>query len=109
MILSVVIATYARPEGLRKAVQSLLQQTRPPDEIIAVAWSGDAPTLLALENLGRLHMPGGALSLRSVIVGARDLTAKENAGIRAARGDILCFMDDDAVARPEWLERLEVH
>jgi GT2 family glycosyltransferase len=29
--------------------------------------------------------------------------------MRAARGDVLCFMDDDAEARPDWLERLEAH
>lgn len=109
MMISVVIATYARPEGLRKAVRSLDRQTRPPEEIVAVALSKDAVTLQTLEDLGRGRAPGVLPVLRPVIVDDPDLGAKENAGMRAALGDILCFMDDDAEARPEWLERLEVH
>ena len=29
--------------------------------------------------------------------------------MEAAEGSIVCFMDDDAAARPDWLERIERH
>jgi glycosyltransferase involved in cell wall biosynthesis len=38
--------------------------------------------------------------------GARGASATRNAGARAAVGRLLAFLDDDAVARPEWLEKL---
>jgi glycosyltransferase involved in cell wall biosynthesis len=102
VIISVMIATYARPAGLRKAVRSLDRQTRPPEEIVAVALSRDAVTLQTFEDLGRGRAPGVLPALKPVIVDDPDLGAKENAGILAARGDILCFMDDDAEARNGW-------
>lgn len=110
MKLSVIIATYARPDDLRGAVQSLDRQTRLPDEIIVVAWKGDTPTLTALADLARREPAGSVLpELRVVLTEKNGVTAKENAGMREARGDVLCFMDDDARARPDWLLRLEAH
>lgn len=107
--LSVVIATYRRPEGLRRAIESLRRQVRPPDEVIAVAWEEDAPTRAVLEGLAKGAREGGAPEINAVLTPARGVTAQENAGIQAARGDIVCFMDDDAVARPDWMRRLEGH
>jgi glycosyltransferase involved in cell wall biosynthesis len=106
MKLSVIIATYARPDDLRGAVQSLDRQTRLPDEIIVVAWKGDTPTLTALADLARREPAGPFLpELRVVLTEKRGVTAEENAGIREARGDVLCFMDEDAGGRDViWLQ-----
>src|SRR5690606_34952826 len=32
-----------------------------------------------------------------------------NAGIRAARGAVIAFTDDDGIPAPDWLERLQAH
>jgi glucosyl-dolichyl phosphate glucuronosyltransferase len=36
----------------------------------------------------------------------RGVSQARNAGIKAARGDIIVFMDDDAVAAKDWLEKI---
>jgi GT2 family glycosyltransferase len=37
------------------------------------------------------------------------MMSRQNAAIRRASGDIIAFIDDDAVARPGWLARLATH
>jgi GT2 family glycosyltransferase len=109
--LSVVIATYCRPDGLRRAVESLRRQSRPPDQIVVALWSGDAPTTPVARELASptRGMPLEQPTITLVEVDDRRLLPKENQGMGAATGDIVCFLDDDAVARPAWLERIARH
>jgi len=110
MKVSVVIATYARPGGLHEAVESLRRQTRVPDEIVIAMTSSDHLTTPLVETLLR-DQNGGSHPpvIKVAAVPEQNVTAKENAGIAAATGTIVCFMDDDAVARPHWIERLTGH
>ncbi|MCD5401861.1 glycosyltransferase [candidate division NPL-UPA2 bacterium] len=51
----------------------------------------------------------GAPDIRLKLVhntGVPGLSETRNVGIRAAEGDIVAFIDDDAVAEPDWLENL---
>ncbi len=108
MSVSVIVATYKRCDALRRAVESLRCQTSPPEEIIVVAWSGDAASVRVAEELaGEPGRASGSAAVRPLFVHENTVAAKENAGMRAAGGDIVCFMDDDAVAHPDWLERLK--
>ena len=110
MEISVIIATYQRPAGLKAAVASLLRQTRPPAQVILAAWEDDAQSLSVAEELERGAANGSASPIvSSVTTSENTVAAKENAGMRAARGSVVCFMDDDAMARPDWLQRLEEH
>lgn len=104
--ITVIIATYARPEQLRRAVASLVRQTLPPSEVIVVAYDRDEPTRSTLRELCD---PPSAVPVRQLLVPTNTVTVKENAGIADARGDIVCFMDDDAEARVDWLERISRH
>ena len=105
--ITIIVATYARPEALARALESLSQQTRPLDELIVAAWAEDGPTL---ETVQRLQVgpvwSASPIGLRLVVTADNTVVAKENAGLAIASGDIVGFMDDDAVARPDWLERL---
>jgi glycosyltransferase involved in cell wall biosynthesis len=46
------------------------------------------------------------VSLRYIIEEEVGLSAARNTAIKEANGQILCFLDDDAVPEPEWLEQL---
>jgi GT2 family glycosyltransferase len=105
----VIVATYRRPASLRATLQSLLRQSQPPLEIIVAMWSVDPPSHAVVEEIRSALAPAATPLVRGVQVPENRVASKENAGIQAAAGDILCFIDDDAVAPPDWLERLAAH
>ncbi|HEU0014789.1 MAG TPA: glycosyltransferase family 2 protein [Longimicrobium sp.] len=88
-VFSVVVPTYNRPAMLRRAVSSVLAQTFADFEVIVVddASPGGPPLL----------EPGPADPRVRVIRNERNLGAgaSRNAGIRAARGRYISFLDDD--------------
>jgi GT2 family glycosyltransferase len=108
--ISVVIATFtpARWPQLLEAVASVAAQ-RMSAELVVVVDHNDA--LLAR---ARVELPahyaahGGAPSDLIVVPNARarGLSGARNSGVAAARGEIVAFLDDDAVADPDWLTHL---
>ena len=97
LTVSVVICTWtgARWHELREAVESVGLQTHPPLETI-VAVDHD-PALLAR---ARAELSNVVVTSN---VEARGLSGARNSGLRLARGDVVAFLDDDAVAAPDWL------
>jgi glycosyltransferase involved in cell wall biosynthesis len=95
---SVVICAYTeqRWDDVLAAVRSVQAQSLPALEIILVV--DHNPDLL--ERL-RAELP----EVRVVANGqARGLSGGKNTGISLARGDLVAFLDDDAVAEPDWLK-----
>jgi GT2 family glycosyltransferase len=104
---SILIASYQRPATLQQCLASLLVQTRLPDEVVVVTKVYDPASAQAVESFRAEHaLPW---PLQSVQVVETSIVAAENAGLAAASGDVVCFLDDDAVARPDWLARLLAH
>src|SRR5436190_1070345 len=99
---SVVIATFGRPQQLILAVNSLLVQARMPDEIVVVAWSRDSATVALLRQKFDTATTGSKIAIETVA--DNTVVAKETAGIARAAGEIICFMDDDAIAHSDWLQ-----
>lgn len=81
-------------------MESLAAQTRIPDEVIVVLKpSGDGTE----EVLRRFR----DLPLRVVEQRGGNVVEAYELGIEAARGDVLLFLDDDAVADERWVEEYE--
>lgn len=93
---SVVIPTYNRARDLMRAVSSVLDQTRPADEIIVV---NDGSTD---DTEARLGVFGGRVTyIRQENQGPG---AARNRGIAAARGKWIAFLDSDDRWLPDKLE-----
>lgn len=73
---SVVVPTRGRPELLRQCVAALEAQTVPVEIVVVEDVEGRGPAWA------------------------------RNEGVRRARGEIVCFTDDDCVPAPEWAEAL---
>jgi GT2 family glycosyltransferase len=97
---SVVVVTYERPDYVARCLDHLLAQTRPAREIMVVDSSDGGETARLVEE----RFPTVAYEVNPLGRGAT-ATAR-NIGYRKTSGDILVFIDDDAFAEPEWLERL---
>ena len=91
---SVVIPTRDRVELVRRAVQSVANQTRPAAEIIIV---DNAST----EPLRESDLPAPVRIIRNDSI--QPLAANRNAGWATASSDIVCFLDDDDWYLPEKL------
>ncbi len=102
---SVVICTHNRARVVERAVQAALDAARlcvPAAEVLVVDNASTDDTARALADLDRRS--GSALRvLTEPEVG---LSAARNRGLAAAAGDVVVFLDDDAVPRPGWLQAL---
>lgn len=89
-----MICTRRRPQLLPASVAAVLaQDVDVPFEVIVVN-DDDEPLRCRLPDDARLRVLAG---------GGQGLCRGRNAGIRAARGAIVAFTDDDTVAPPSWL------
>lgn len=98
--ISVIVCAYTeeRWEDIVVVVESLRQQTVPPCEIIMVI---DHNTRLYKRAQANIH---GAIIVENSE--ARGLSGARNSGLAIAQGSLIAFLDDDAVAEPDWLEHL---
>jgi glycosyltransferase involved in cell wall biosynthesis len=99
---TVVICAYAddRLDDLLAAVESVRGQTTAPLEIIVVV--DHNPRLQAAVSA---RLPGVAVVANRQ---ARGLSGARNSGVAAATAPLIAFLDDDAVAAPDWLAELRV-
>ena len=107
--LSVVITTYRRDELLQQALESLTRQNFPRQdfEILVVNNDPSDPNPpLAVARLQESYFTDDRERIRLVECPIPGLSYARNAGIAEARGEVLCFLDDDALARPDWLEQI---
>lgn len=104
MRISVAICTYDRYELLGEALRSLAEQTVGPDafEIIVVDNTPSAERSAAEQ--ARL---AGIARLRWVHERTPGLSNARNVAMGLARAPVIAYLDDDAIALPNWLEELD--
>ena len=98
---SVIICAYTmeRLKDIHEAVDSVLAQTLEPCEVI-VAVDHNENLYQVLKD----RLPSEFKIVENN--GDQGLSETRNVGIRAASGEIVAFIDDDAVAEKDWLEKL---
>lgn len=105
---SVVVCVYTedRWADILAAVASLDAQTLPADELLLVV--DHNPRLLRRLTQHYRDRDGATGPVVRVLpnAGPRGLSAGRNTGVAASTGDVIAFLDDDAVAAPDWLRHL---
>src|SRR5665647_867229 len=95
---SVIVVTYNRPKDVREAVESLLNQSVKPFEVIVIDDGSNPPssTKFLTENLKviRFDQEVGLVNAR-------------NYGVNIAKGECIAFIDDDAVAEKNWVKEIQ--
>lgn len=100
--LSIIIPTYNRPDLLRPCLEQVTRHAPADTEVLVVADASPARQAESVVQsfpairLLRLEMRGG-------------FAAAANAGIRAARGDVVELLNDDTEVQAGWAEAALVH
>ena len=94
---SVVVVSRCRADALTRCLLGLSQLQYAPFEVIVVA---DPGGISAAESLSF------AADLKLVPYDRPNISAARNLGLVHAAGDLIAFIDDDAVPEPQWLRYL---
>jgi hypothetical protein len=90
---SVIICTRRWSDRLARTLRAVA------DQQIAHAYE-----VIVVDNSGQIQAgPANTGAARIVVCPVPGLSAARNAGLAEARGDLVCFLDDDALPAPDWL------
>ncbi|MBN2491838.1 MAG: glycosyltransferase family 2 protein [Planctomycetes bacterium] len=101
LTISAVVITRNRCAYLSRCLEAMLRVDRAPDEILVVDNGSTDATREVVERWSAVR------PIRYILEPALGVARARNAGSRAARGEILAFLDDDAVPTAGWLAALE--
>jgi hypothetical protein len=94
--MSVIVNTCDRARYLRDCLQSLARQSIAIEVIVVNGPSADDTEMVCRAYPQVVYRQ----------CGERNLSKSRNIGIAAARGDVIAFIDDDAVAHEDWAKNL---
>lgn len=99
MRVSVVVVTYRRGWSLSYSLGSLAAQSVKPDEVIVVLKPSGDNSEEVIESFRK------KLPIRLLLQKEGNFTDALSMGIKESSGDIILFIDDDAVAEEKWVEK----
>ncbi len=107
MQISAVIPTKNRPDDLERSVQSVLEQTRIPDELVIIDQSDNDLSKNAVYALidAADKKPELIYVLDPEIAG---LIPAKRASLDHSSGDLVCFLEDDVVLESGYVKAMEV-
>jgi glucosyl-dolichyl phosphate glucuronosyltransferase len=105
MLLTAVIPTRNRPHDLCEAVASILVQKRMPDELIIVDQSPGPESEQAVRKMFSGVDRIALVYVHDTRIAGLVPAKKESVGL--ARGDLVCFLEDDVVLEPDYLAEIE--
>jgi glycosyltransferase involved in cell wall biosynthesis len=99
---TIVLSTFNRADLLGPAIERLLRQgaAAPPFELVIVDNNSTDQTRAVVED----HLATANGRLRYIFEPQQGLSHARNAGIHAARTDIVAFTDDDVRVADDWVE-----
>lgn len=100
MDVSVIMTVKNEGQSLRLLLDSLIQQTRPPDEVVVCDGGSTDDTIAILEEYRRW------LPLRVVVAPGSNISQGRNRAITAAAGPIIAVTDGGVILAPVWLEEI---
>ncbi len=98
---SVVILTCGRARELAVVLHALADQTLLPGEVVLVEEERDGSVSSAGLDFSVLPFP-----VRSIPAPEGSFAERRNAGVAAAEGELVAFLDDDCEPDRHWLQRL---
>lgn len=104
-MISVIISSYNRADYILNAIDSLYNQSinRSEYEVIVVDNNSTDNTESLCREYIAAHTDANIVFVKETSQGS---SYSRNAGARAAKGELLTFIDDDAVAFPDFLEKI---
>ncbi len=105
MKISVIICSYNREKYIKAALESLVQQDYAAGdyEVLVVDNNSQDNTEAVCRDFIAGH-PGYAIQY--ITEKSQGASFARNTGARLAKGELLCFMDDDAVAEKDFLKNI---
>jgi glycosyltransferase involved in cell wall biosynthesis len=109
---SVVICAYTRDRwaSTMAAVASVREQSAPAHEVILVVdHNADLCRDFAAAVCDGITLPDVIAAPKVTVLpnaGPQGLSGGKNTGVQAATGEIVAFLDDDAIAHRDWLSQL---
>ncbi len=94
---SIVVVSRGRPAALKRCLTGIEQLQYAPFEVVVVADPGGAEAARSLPF---------SSALKVVDYDEPNISAARNLGIAQAAGEVVAFIDDDAVPEPQWLRYL---
>lgn len=94
---SVIVSHYDQPGELARTLLALAAQDYPHDLLEVIVADDGSP--------GQVDVPEGVTLVRQEDRGFR-LAAVRNLGVRASRGEVLCFLDADTSPEPGYVRAL---
>lgn len=99
LTVSIVIVSRGRPAALRRCLLGISQLQFNSFEVVVVS---DPEGIAAAEGMGFSD------DLKLLTYDEANISAARNLGITHAAGEVVAFIDDDAVPEPQWLRHLIV-
>ncbi|MBN1315973.1 MAG: glycosyltransferase, partial [Anaerolineales bacterium] len=102
MCVSVIATVKNEGENLRRLLDSLAGQTRPPDEVVISDGGSTDRTVDILHQ----YAQSGSLPVKVIPAPGANISRGRNLAIQAAAGPVIAVTDAGVRLEPDWLEKL---
>ena len=99
MNISVVIPAFNEEKRIGACLKTVLNQTKPPFEVIVVDNNSTDHTAAIAKEMGATV----------IVEKAQGITFARNAGFNQARGDVIARTDADTIVPHDWIETIDSH